>query len=907
MNRRSGGRLVACVATLLAATAPSATAAAGDTRLGPGAEAVASRLGRALASRLEQTAPSVVVEQSRVTLSFPGPPPWSMAIEPADAGAGPATRHGRLRLISGAAPADLSDLATTLDAVVATLPWISPAPPLPDYRDLPRAASPDPLPPPALVALTEPGRNASAAQLRSALESYPRASSLWAAAAVATRRAGDTVSAAALADVAARLDPTPQERAALAEARGLDSPALPGTVWFLLGAALLWFALSTRLAGRRGALAVGVASAIAAAAALGTSQPAPTLVAPAAPAALHAALDGGACTVAPPLWSAQGWTVFARCLDAPARFDIAWSDGAPRTTALADEHSATVEAARLALHAAALTVTPPSALPMVHADSVANSHTLRPTRDRHALGAALALALAALLALLAVQLASWWHLVTVVFASRPLGRAALAVLAAAAVLIAILTPAHLVLVYTGYDLTGRLAGLGDLPRYGAGVAWLYRPALELLGAEVGSLQAANRLFGLLTLGPLLAATWAIARRPVPVAVAGVLFVGLPVFWRDHASEGMQAGVGFLLASGLAALLWSASAARSEPRRHLGLIAAVPILAFAATCRPEAVAAIALVFASCLVAARGSRIPVLVAGCTVALALVPHAAWLLHVVSGEVATTGIAPLQHAFGARVVDVLIDRNIFIADHWVPASLCIWAVIGVVRPGPSSRPLLLGLVVAATSWVLLSAVDLPRVSISRVHLPAVLLLLPLVGVGAAGLATGGRTRVVHIALAAAALAGAAWSLPDALAYTRNDTEERLIRAARSVIDETHAPCLATIGWDDLPAPGKTQRHFPLHRFADVPVFGLDRLLNRPESCGSGTVVLLGARCYMAMRRPDEPAPASEAPLSICSDVRTTLDMEPIVQWQMPNETEPGFPMYPAAPSLSVGLYRVR
>jgi len=479
-----------------------------------------------------------------------------------------------------------------------------------------------------------------------------------------------------------------------------------------------------------------------------------------------------------------------------------------------------------------------------------------------------------------------------------------------AIILPLLLPARMVLVYTGYDLTAQLALLKDLPRYGAGGVWLYDWAFTLWGGpDPQAIQLANRLYSALT--PVAVATLGLALAPRKLArraaaSAVVLWIVAPVFWRLAASEALQPGATLLLLSGLAgvglvARGWATSAA---------LIPAGFLLALAGVTRPEVLVAgpVWVVTTAWQASRRGEgrwdarRVTAWVAvALGFMLLLFPHGIWLLHDYAAHTQAGDVAGPAEGL-SRAAQTLLFRDLFLWPRWVTPALLAWLALAGRLTRSWGPPL--GAAFGAAAWVVVTGVDLPLVSVPRVQAPPVAVLIPWAAVGLAALHE--RAPRVNGALVLLALTGLVWGGPLALARRPADAEEALIRAARGALQP--GVCVATIGFEDPPPVWKTQRQFPDYLFRGHPVMGLGGFTRAwGDECGPGSLVVLGTRCYMALRKSwSAPAPPPPGRLVACTRFAEAFRLEPVVERTIPTQPDDGFPSFPAASTLRVGVYTV-
>lgn len=744
---------------------------------------------------------------------------------------------------------------------------------------------------------------------------------LWVQAALDAHLRGRRTEAVALADVASRMARPDADalrlwsrltgKATLTEdgaepARIVSRPSelLGGSpaLVLLAGLILLGLAMGSRSRIALGGLGLAFVAGVGAWTWVNGEVSRPSPIAPNLPEALVAPLAGGPCEADPALWSPKGWRLYATCRGKPFTLDI---EPAAGTGYRATGHHRVVVRGRD--QGPALESAVSSLLTSLRQAEAAgfrangrppdtDSRVLPLPRGADHAQLAYSAALVAAGAVLALLLlGAMCRVIFQAVRQDVVLRWGLAAAGLGALLLPILLPDRMVMVYTGYDLVERLLLQGEIPRYGAGSVWLYRPFFAWLGSDHASMQVANRVFGVLTLVPL--TVWALAllggRRRGVLGVV-FLYVLLPLVWRDHVSEAIGAGTVWLLVTGLGGFTL---AAVDEGRRHWVWLS-VPVLVAAMTCRPEAVAAGALAAVGIAVMGRFAARS-LAAG---ALAAAPQVLWLFGSIARQVGESGIVAPGGAATQRLPSVLLSDNVFLEGPWLGPALLVW-VVAAAWSGRRMLPAVAGLAAAALVWIGATAVDLPLVSIPRVHLPAVILLLPLAGLGIEVLAP---RRLVQAAVALLVVWGGAMSVTPLLAKSNADHEDDLIRIAQEALPPGEG-CLTTMGFEDPPSVGHTQRHFPHYLFPGQTLVGLERFDETWPTCEGQAVALLGTRCFMAFRQPGEAAPPSPGELPACAAFRQRYDLETVHERTIPNRTEHTFPMYPDAESLTVGVYRVR
>ena len=616
------------------------------------------------------------------------------------------------------------------------------------------------------------------------------------------------------------------------------------------------------------------------------------------PTRLVAPLAGGDCESAPPRHGPDGWVYAARCDGRAVTFTLRPSAaGTPEVLAETVEGGAAlVESARL--HVLQL------ARRAVQDGFVLTTRSAHPkagvpidASGRVEIGLTAGLAGLGGFALLVVFGWIFLALRPRLSADRVLRLGLLGAFALTLIL-HIVAPGRMVMEYTGYDLTTRLGAVADLPRYGAGAVWLYRPFFLLGGVDHETTQLANRFFGALTLLPLTALTlaWVPRGRVAPLFVA-FAFALSPVFLRDHTSEAIQAGAGLLLITGLAAFVVGL-----RRRRDRGLtVLSMPILAWAATTRPEvAVALVPLLVAVWFVRRRVMGWRALGLG-VVALAswLLAHAVWMAETASRLVDTGAIAGSELAT-ERLAKVWLQDNILLDGLWVPWIILACGLLAFLQRG--RRVVALGAWLAILLYLGLSSVDLPHVSVPRVHLPAVLLLLPVAAVGLMWFER--RLRGVGYALFAGTVVWSLVGMGTVLAPTNGDAEEALFQRAVTESRARGVTCVGVMDTGDLPAPGSVPRYVPRYLFSDARVVGLRDLERIWPTCGGRALVILGMRCFTVDRDEGEVAPLKAEPLAGCVRAKRVFRLAPVVETRVPNRDELALEIYPQARELPLGIY---
>ncbi|MBD91209.1 MAG: hypothetical protein CL940_12820 [Deltaproteobacteria bacterium] len=466
-----------------------------------------------------------------------------------------------------------------------------------------------------------------------------------------------------------------------------------------------------------------------------------------------------------------------------------------------------------------------------------------------------------------------------------------------------LAPARMVMVFGGYDLVSHLVD-GLIPRYGAGALWTYGPWMWTFGHDHAVLQTANRILGLI----LVLVSWDLGRRLYPsrpraLAIAAWAMALAPVLWRAHSSESIVVGPALFVLLAMRALtlgkearvgeaaIWGAAAATARPEIAL-VVCAIPVWSWLAGLRwrREALSTFAALLAGLLLI--GIHLVTVIS------------------TARDLSASGALPALDNPVVVALGSILWVGVFANITFTPIGLTPLLAAGVVGSLKTKRALTT--LAVAILWVLLTSVDLVEVSVPRLHVPALLLALPLLGMGwewleaRVGRGRGGRSKLALAGLVL--LVGSVYNGHEMFKPTNEDVEERLWRETLDRLPDD-ARCLATMGYGDPPPAEKTPRHNPLYllraNHAHIAVTNLVGI-SEAESCDGGHYALLGMRCYADLREDGRPQPQGEAPLPICGEVLKEYVVEPVFERRVTNYGDLAFELYPTGESLRVGLYRV-
>lgn len=485
--------------------------------------------------------------------------------------------------------------------------------------------------------------------------------------------------------------------------------------------------------------------------------------------------------------------------------------------------------------------------------------------------------------------------------------------AAAALLRFVVAPRWIVTVFIGYLLTAQAIELSPASHYGMGSQALYHALFAVLPWDHRYLLWTNSVLGVAAL-PLWAAA---AGRLLGDRRAGAAFAVLlaltPLFIKNDNSDANHVPCLLWLAGGLVLQAeWSATGAREA------LLAGLGLLATAAIGRPEMpilVPLFALAAAACAPPPRERlRDPVLYIGLLVAALLVlPHA---LHVRASTDMLASRSALP-GFGLdRLRDLgrlMLHRNTVLDPRLYPVALVPLAVLGLAVRDPAVRRGRIALALLVPVALGVYSLDLCRANMARVHVPGALVVTML---AAAGLARAFARLPSPIARAAIALLLVASAVPTAArlwAPTNEQAEEALVRESLDRLPAGPYTLVRMAREDRDPAsPGSefTHHHFP--DYLVRPPAGTGRVssigdwMAEPD-LAAPAFFYLGVRCYAEFRADGTPPPRGDALQPACARMRERWDLEPVVEHDLPNRGDVWIEYYGDAPSLRVGLYRIR
>lgn len=477
-----------------------------------------------------------------------------------------------------------------------------------------------------------------------------------------------------------------------------------------------------------------------------------------------------------------------------------------------------------------------------------------------------------------------------------------------------LVPHHLATVFIGYQRTREAIDLVPFAHYGVGASTLYHTAFQFLPADHRTMMAINALCATLTLPLLAAFASRLFRDRLTGALTALLVALVPLFVRNDTSD----------ANILPCLLWMFGGLtlwfdHLDTGRRWPLAAATVLLALAATGRPELPAVIAiLLFASATLHPRGLRAlitgPALIAAAAFAALVAPHA---LHVANAIGWLAASDALPGANSQRLTDLTTlfgTRNLLARPSLYPLALPLLGLAALALPRPEGRAPARVVLALTALMIFAYAVDLDESNLARVHVPAALMMTTLAAATLSWLHSKKRGRVwLIVALAAVALS----ALPTAsrlFAPTNEAQEERLIDALPALLPTATPYTLVVRARDDWdradPDARYTHLYFPSYLFEPPDglgeVWSIASFLEAP-SWERPAFFYLGFRCYAEFRAQGGRPPAGDNLRPSCRAILDRFTLEPVSELVLPNHGDPWIPYYGDAPTLRIGLYRLR
>ncbi len=464
-------------------------------------------------------------------------------------------------------------------------------------------------------------------------------------------------------------------------------------------------------------------------------------------------------------------------------------------------------------------------------------------------------------------------------------------------------PLRMATSFAGYDWTARAIELYPVPHYGAGAFALYHTAFALLPHDHRSLMALNALLGVLVIP--LAASWVASRfdaRAAGVATAFLIALS-PILIRNDTSDAKNVPILVELFAGLVLVAEHGRVGRRAP-----LVLGMALLCLASVSRPEMPALVAALLAVTLLGAgRASALDRRWFFGLAAVAVALSAPHLLHIAHAITELQAHAGLPRWSGQRLVRSLFRWNAVAHPELYPAGLLWLALLPFGLAERSLRASLAALAGAALLAVVIYAPDLDDSNMARVHAPAAVLVTCLAGIGAAALSAR-CSRWAALGLVLLAAATGAPSVAELWRPTNADEEERLIRDALEALPPDSSYTLVRSDHGDRAAGLDAQTHdaFPDYLFEGATFRSYGAWIRRPDWTRPA-YALVGVRCYASFRHPDSPVPPGDNEQPWCAELRRRFDLDPVIERAAPNHGDVRVAYYGRAPTLRIGLYRLR
>jgi hypothetical protein len=475
----------------------------------------------------------------------------------------------------------------------------------------------------------------------------------------------------------------------------------------------------------------------------------------------------------------------------------------------------------------------------------------------------------------------------------------------------LIAPLHIVTMFIGYQLTDHAIRLVPWSRYGVGSQAIYHALFAVLPHDHRYLLWTNSVLGVVSL-PLIATAGA---RLLGDRRAGAIFAALlalvPLFIKNDNSDANNVPLHLWLFGGL--VLWDEYL---ETGRVSALLPAGALLALAAVSRPEMPLLMPILFGLTTAALAPARARLLapwvlgVAG-AVGLLMLPHA---LHIQAEMGALQERESLPGFSGAgfvRMLGLLLSPYNTVITPWLyPVALLPLVVYGAIEPVRRRRALLLS--VAAVISLAVYSMDLCRANMARVHVLGSLFVTMLAAAGLSRLWERGRRA--QIAAVSAVLLSAIPTVIALWAPTNEQVEEEFLRQAVPRLPHDGPFTLLRVDGEDRdrsnPNSYYTHPYFPDYLVtpptAGGRVSSLRGWMRRPR-LDEPVYAYLGMRCFAQFRPDGSPPPRGDNLQPACAELREGFSLEPVLEQTIPNRGDVWLNYYGDAPTLRLGLYRVK
>jgi hypothetical protein len=490
------------------------------------------------------------------------------------------------------------------------------------------------------------------------------------------------------------------------------------------------------------------------------------------------------------------------------------------------------------------------------------------------------------------------------------GRALALATVAAAVMRWLVLPRWIATMYIGYIATERAIELSAASHYGVGSQSLYHALFAVLPHDHRTLMWVNSLLGVLSV-PLFGSFAAgVIRDRRAGVIAAFLLALIPLFIRNDNSDANNVPCLLWLLGGLT--LWIEYL---ETREREALAASFVLLILAGIGRPEMPVLVPLWALGTTLAAEKKHNPlrdraVWLGLALAALLVVPHA---IHVraATAELSESGNLPSYTRLGAgELYRGLIRYNTVLWPRLFPITLTGFALCAVIQRDRQRLLARLAFLLLTVFSLGLYSVDLCRANMARVHIPGAMLVLVLASACLSFL-WGRFQGALPRALLGVAVLGAA--MPGAVklwAPTNEQAEEDFLQQALPRLPLRERFTLVRIAREDRVGSDATHFHFPDYLLrppmAEGRASSIQDWMSEPD-WSSPAYFYLGMRCYADFRDEGTPPPHGEHEQPACRKMRERFALEPVLEEQLPNRGDVWLDYYGDAPTLRLGLYRIK
>lgn len=491
-----------------------------------------------------------------------------------------------------------------------------------------------------------------------------------------------------------------------------------------------------------------------------------------------------------------------------------------------------------------------------------------------------------------------------------LGRVVALATLLAAILRWVIFPRWIATMYIGYIATERAIELSAASHYGVGSQSLYHALFSVLPHDHRTLMWVNSILG--ALGVPLFATFAagVLRDRRAGAIAALLLACVPLFVRNDNSDANNVPCLFWLFGGLT--LWLEYL---ETRGREALAGAFVLLILAGIGRPEMPVLVPLWALCATWLADKSHDPLrdraVWAALGVAFVLViPHA---IHVrgATAHLSETGNLPSYGRLGLEeITRGLVRYDTVLWPSLFPVTLLGFALGAFATGDRKTLIARFGLLAVTVISLALYTVDLCRANMARVHVPGALLVVVLASAGLSLAWARASSPLLRAGLVSLVVLAAIPGGVKLWAMTNEQAEEDFLQEALSKLPLRERFTLVRIAREDRVGSDATHFHFPDYLLrppvAEGRVSSIQDFIAEPD-WASPAFFYLGMRCYADFRDEGTKPPAGRNEQPACKRMRERFTLEPVIEKELPNRGDVWLDYYGDAPTLPVGLYRVR